>query len=373
MLTSSSRTRSSRSSWPPAHLAARRVLASYALCGFANFGSLAIMLGGLGALAPSRRGEVAELGLRALVGTLATLMAACWADPVVRRLLLLLVAGLFGAGVAHAEPVEISVLTYNIHGLPTWIALDDPTVRIPQILDKARAYDVVLLQEDFAYQSVVDAHNRHPHLWRGSAEWLAWVGAGAGLTTLSKHPSAEASFAEPYAICNGWIGAANDCFGNKGFLQTRLALADAAELDVWNTHLDAGGSDEDRAARKQQLEKLATAMESRSRGRAVLVGGDFNLEWSNAADHAILEAFAKRLGLAIAARTPPDGWKTHLDYLLVRDGDAVCVEPASGGKDEHRGRRVQRFRIPGDRARLRVANCKYYFVVGCAVHRDPAP
>ena len=56
------------------------VLASYALCGFANFGSLAIMLGGLGALAPSRRGEVAALGLRSiLVGTLATLMAGCWA------------------------------------------------------------------------------------------------------------------------------------------------------------------------------------------------------------------------------------------------------------------------------------------------------
>jgi concentrative nucleoside transporter, CNT family len=55
-------------------------LASYALCGFANFGSLAIQIGGLGALAPSRRGEVAELGLRAiLVGTLATLSAACWA------------------------------------------------------------------------------------------------------------------------------------------------------------------------------------------------------------------------------------------------------------------------------------------------------
>ena len=56
------------------------VLASYALCGFANFGSLAILLGGLGALAPSRRGEVAALGLRSiLVGTLATLSAACWA------------------------------------------------------------------------------------------------------------------------------------------------------------------------------------------------------------------------------------------------------------------------------------------------------
>ena len=56
------------------------VLASYALCGFANFGSLAILLGGLGGMAPSRRGEIASMGLRAILsGTLATLMAGCWA------------------------------------------------------------------------------------------------------------------------------------------------------------------------------------------------------------------------------------------------------------------------------------------------------
>jgi CNT family concentrative nucleoside transporter len=56
------------------------VLASYALCGFANFGSLAILLGGLGGIAPSRRGEIAALGLRSIAcGTLSTLMAGCWA------------------------------------------------------------------------------------------------------------------------------------------------------------------------------------------------------------------------------------------------------------------------------------------------------
>ncbi len=56
------------------------VLTSYALCGFANFGSLAILLGGLGAIAPSRRGDIAALGLRSiLAGTLATLLAAAWA------------------------------------------------------------------------------------------------------------------------------------------------------------------------------------------------------------------------------------------------------------------------------------------------------
>lgn len=53
------------------------VIASYALCGFANFGSLAILLGGIGGLAPSRRGEVASLGLRSILsGSLATFMTA---------------------------------------------------------------------------------------------------------------------------------------------------------------------------------------------------------------------------------------------------------------------------------------------------------
>jgi CNT family concentrative nucleoside transporter len=54
------------------------VIASYALCGFANFGSLAILLGGLGGLVPERREEIARFGLRSIVsGTLASFMTAC--------------------------------------------------------------------------------------------------------------------------------------------------------------------------------------------------------------------------------------------------------------------------------------------------------
>ncbi len=54
------------------------VILSYAACGFANFGSLAILLGGVGAIAPSRRADLAQLGLRSiLAGTLATLMTGC--------------------------------------------------------------------------------------------------------------------------------------------------------------------------------------------------------------------------------------------------------------------------------------------------------
>ena len=52
-------------------------LATYALCGFANFSSIAIQIGGIGALAPARRGELAALGLRAMVaGLLACYMTA---------------------------------------------------------------------------------------------------------------------------------------------------------------------------------------------------------------------------------------------------------------------------------------------------------
>ena len=56
------------------------VIATYALCGFANFGSLAILLGGIDGLAPERRAEVAELGVRSIVaGTLATCLTGCLA------------------------------------------------------------------------------------------------------------------------------------------------------------------------------------------------------------------------------------------------------------------------------------------------------
>ena len=56
------------------------IIASYALCGFANFSSIAILLGGIGALAPSRRKDISLLGVRALVtATLANLMSAALA------------------------------------------------------------------------------------------------------------------------------------------------------------------------------------------------------------------------------------------------------------------------------------------------------
>ena len=52
-------------------------IATFALCGFANFSSIGIQIGGIGALAPTRRHDLARLGFRAMIaGTLANFITA---------------------------------------------------------------------------------------------------------------------------------------------------------------------------------------------------------------------------------------------------------------------------------------------------------
>jgi CNT family concentrative nucleoside transporter len=53
-------------------------VATFALCGFANFASIGIQIGGIGALVPERRHDLARLGMRAMIaGTLANFTSAC--------------------------------------------------------------------------------------------------------------------------------------------------------------------------------------------------------------------------------------------------------------------------------------------------------
>ncbi|NBI41109.1 hypothetical protein GVX86_06445 [[Haemophilus] felis] len=54
-----------------------QAIITFALCGFANFSSIAILIGGLGTMAPNRRGDIARLGIKAMIaGSLANLMSA---------------------------------------------------------------------------------------------------------------------------------------------------------------------------------------------------------------------------------------------------------------------------------------------------------
>ena len=59
-------------------------IATYALCGFANFGSIAVMIGGIGGLAPERRKDFAKYGFRSMIGgALAAFMTAAIAGMLI--------------------------------------------------------------------------------------------------------------------------------------------------------------------------------------------------------------------------------------------------------------------------------------------------
>lgn len=61
------------------------VIATYALCGFSNFASIGIQIGGISAIAPGQRNNLTAFGLLALIGgTLACLMTACIAGALYR-------------------------------------------------------------------------------------------------------------------------------------------------------------------------------------------------------------------------------------------------------------------------------------------------
>ena len=61
------------------------IIATYALCGFSNFLSIGIQIGGIGVIAPNRRQDLARLGIKALIGgTLACFMTATLAGILVK-------------------------------------------------------------------------------------------------------------------------------------------------------------------------------------------------------------------------------------------------------------------------------------------------
>ncbi len=252
-----------------------------------------------------------------------------------RALLACLIWLLAASPAAFAEPrasLTLRVLTYNIHGLPAWIARDDPETRIVQLLAQARAFDVVLLQEDFAYQDLVDGlHGRRHGVRAEPAGGTPFLRRGTGLTLLTDIATEGAAHATAYGACNGWLSASSDCLADKGTLAQRLRLRDGVQIDVWNTHLDAGRSDEDHAARVAQLEVLAADIKRRSAGRAVILSGDFNLHWTVPRDQALLLTFAGRLGLTLAARVPDDGGRKRVDYLLYRATPAVPLRVRRAG------------------------------------------
>jgi len=252
---------------------------------------------------------------------------------------------------ASRAPFELSVLSYNTHGLRGIFVEDDPAARFPAIGRLINGYDVVLLQEDFAYHRSIEAFATHAIRRRGNsqdrnpiADLLAPIvcgDCGAGLSTLIDlgESSLIGEHREAYQDYSGWFDARKDGWVTKGLLALRVRLPNGAVVDVYNSHLDAGKKPKrvrDHRTRERQLAQLERAIRGFSGTGAVILAGDFNAREDRR--NPSLEALVAALGLRESgARTDSDRWRPRCEYIFYR-GDArteiSLVESGEAGEFE---------------------------------------
>ena len=231
---------------------------------------------------------------------------------------------------------EIKILVYNTHGLPSAFAGDDPEERFPLIGKKTKAYQLSLLQEDFAHHELLLKNlNKESIAIRGNGnnKSLCPFCSGSGLTMISNFErewQLEVN-SEAFNSCSGWLGGLNDCFASKGFQLARIETPSEKYVFILNTHLDAGRSTSDRKVRADQLNQILAKVEKVIDGEALIVAGDLNLRWNDPQDSHLLETFKKDLGLLDSFGGVKN--RPSLDYILYRNGTDTTLEVLEVGID----------------------------------------
>lgn len=170
---------------------------------------------------------------------------------------------------------EISVLTYNVAGLPEGINSDQfPIKHTPLISPLLNAYDVVNVQEDFAYHDILYKDITAPYKTKYEAKKVF----GDGLNTISKIP-----FIDFRRIA--WYSCANtDCLTPKGFSYCRLRINADTYIDLYNVHCNAGSDGNSLIARRSNIMQLSNFIKANSANNAIILMGDFNCRYTRTGD-----------------------------------------------------------------------------------------
>lgn len=190
------------------------------------------------------------------------------------------------AGAATAAP--LSVLSYNVAGLPDPISSSTPSVNTPQISPLLNAYDLVGVQEDFFYHERLVASLTFPYQSvkdTSTNEYGEQLGFafGDGLNSFSRSPFSDFTRVT-WNECFGVLTNGSDCLTPKGLSFQRHEVETGVFLDVYNWHADASGDEEDLAARRSNTRQLAEQILTWSAGNAVIVLGDTNSRWTRPGD-----------------------------------------------------------------------------------------
>jgi hypothetical protein len=216
-----------------------------------------------------------------------------------RTLVLGLALALMVTTVGRAFAVDFSVLTYNVRGLP-FPVIEDRTAEIAAIAPLLEDFhtaggtiigvpSVVLLQELF-FQDYYDTLTNpltvsYPN--KTAKDSSGPSGIGDGLNMLSDFTFTGFDRTQ-WEDCFGTGGAnGSDCDTNKGYSFARYSI-DGLSVDIYNLHADAGQDSDSQLARRNNIDQLITAINTRSpEGTAFIVMGDTNSLYTRTPDDTI--------------------------------------------------------------------------------------
>ena len=263
---------------------------------------------------------------------------------------------------AHAVAAELSVLTYNVRGLPPQV-IEDRTTQIAAIAPLLEDFhtangtidgiaSVVLLQELF-YQSYYDTLTNPltvSYANKTAKDTGGPSGIGDGLNMLADFTFTGFDRTQ-WADCFGTQGAnGSDCDTNKGYSVARYDFGGGLEVDVYNLHADAGQDINSQLARRNNIDQLISAINAHSpEGTAFIVAGDTNSLYTRTPDDTI-ESIASNTGASdvwvelvnggvvpgagseidSGCDTDPAGADCELiDKVIYRSGSTVTLTPTS--------------------------------------------
>lgn len=234
-------------------------------------------------------------------------------------------------------------LSYNVAGLPQGISGSNPAANMPLIGPLLNGYDLVLLQESWqtpdpnpmsplrVYHEILVGHSEHPYqsepmaLPLNSEPERPSALVSDGLNRFARFPFGEV-IRQRWADCDN---SAADCLSLKGFSVARTELAPGVCVDVYNLHGEAGNTPNDLDLRDRNTTDLIDFILEFSAGRAVIVGGDFNMRLSRDRDAVNLQRLVDEAGLADACIELGIVDVFEIDKFFFRSNERVRIAPQS--------------------------------------------